>query len=201
MSFFGGRSYSYTEGAGRSHRGHSPARSTRSTGSKSGGYYSRPSAKRSSSSSFFGGGGNYGYNNRSSSSFFGNLGGLGGYGGSSSRGFGGWGGGSSHYKRSPRQGYISYLMHKLQRMLRELWYYAKRHPMKAFFAVVLPLLSAGGAIGGLLRQFGIRMPMHGFGTSRGGGGYYGSSGYGSDRDGGGFMDKLGPVMQIARAFT
>lgn len=192
----GGRSYSYTEGT-RS-RGHSPARSTRSTrstGSK--GYYTRPSANRSSSSffgttnnrsssSFFGGNNN---NNRSSSSFFGGFGGA-------SRGYGS---GSSHYKRSPRQGYIGYLFHKLQRMLRELWYYARRHPMKAFFAVIVPLLSAGGAIGGLMKQFGVRNPMASM-SSRGGGGYYGSSGYGGDK-GGGLMDNLGSVMQIAKAFT
>lgn len=180
----GGRSYSYTEGT--RNRAHSPARSTRSTGSK--GYYSRPAANRSSSSFFAANN-----NNRSSSSFFGGLGGLGG----STRGYGS---GSSYYKRSPRQGYIGYLFHKLQRMLRELWYYAKRHPMKAFFAVIVPLLSAGGAIGGLMKSFGVRSPMDGF-SSRGGGGYYGSSGYDSDRGGGGLMDNLGPIMQIAKAFV
>lgn len=178
----GGRSYSYTEGINR--RGHSPARSSRSTGSK--GYYSRPSANRSSSSFF-------GTNNRSSSSFFG------GFGGGSTRGYGG--SGSSYYKRSPRQGYIGYLFHKLQRMLRELWYYAKRHPMKAFFAVIVPLLSAGGAIGGLMKSFGMKNPMDGFSSRGGGGGYYGSSGYDSDRGGGGLMDNLGPIMQIAKAFV
>lgn len=72
--------------------------------------------------------------------------------------------------------------------------------MKAFFAVVVPLLSAGGAIGGLMKQFGVRMPMDGM-SSRGGGGYYGSQGYGGDRGGGGLMDNLGPIMQIAKAFT
>lgn len=199
MGLFDGRSYSYTEGASsssRPHRGHSPARSTRSTGSK--GFYARPAANRSSSSFFGGGGGGNNHRSSSASFFGGNFGG-----GSGSRSiFGGGGSGSSYYKRSPRQGYVSYLFHKLQRMLRELWYYAKRHPMKAFFAVVVPLLSAGGAIGGLMKQFGVRLPMEGM-SSRGGGGYYGSSGYGGDRrgGGGGLMDNLGSVMQIARAFT
>jgi len=183
MGLFDGRSQSYTEGHSR--RTYSPARSTRSTGSKA--YYSRPSNNRSSSSGFFAN------NNRSSSSFFG------GFGGGSSRGFGS---GSSYYKRSPRQGYISYLLHKLQRMVRELWYYARRHPMKAFFAVIVPLLSAGGAISGLLKSFGVSMPAMDSRSSRSGGGYYGSSGYGGDRGGGGggLMDNLGGVMQIAKAF-
>jgi len=86
-------------------------------------------------------------------------------------------------------------------MVKELWYYARRHPVKAFFAVVVPLLSAGGALHGLLRQFGIRVPMMDGATSysRGTGGYYGSSGYGS-RGGGGWMDNAGSLMTIARAF-
>lgn len=91
-------------------------------------------------------------------------------------------------------------MHKLQRMIKDLWYYARRHPVKAFFAVVVPLLSAGGAIHGLLRQFGIRIPGMDGGASRYGGGYYGSSGYGRGGGGGGWMDNASGLMQIARAF-
>ena len=76
--------------------------------------------------------------------------------------------------------------------------------MKAFFAVVVPLLSAGGAIGGLMRQFGVRMPMTGGGSRRMGGGY---RGYGGDQGGGslmggggGLMDNAGGLLQMARAF-
>lgn len=78
--------------------------------------------------------------------------------------------------------------------------------MKAFFAVVVPLLSAGGAIGGLLKGFGVRIPgmEHGGGSRRGGGGYYGSSGYDGGGmfggGGGGLMDNAGGLMQIAKAF-
>ena len=179
MGLFDGRSSSYGgDGRSQSHhsrshsRAYSPARSTHSSASK--GYYTRPSASRSNSS------------------FFGNFGGGG------SRGFSS---GSSYYRRSPRQGYISYLYHKLQRMLRELWYYARRHPMKAFFAVIVPLLSAGGAIHGLMRQFGVRVPGLDGGARRMGGGYYGSAGYGSGRGGGGgLMGQAGNLMQMARAF-
>ena len=72
--------------------------------------------------------------------------------------------------------------------------------MKAFFAVIVPLLSAGGAIHGLMRQFGVRVPGLDGGSRRMGGGYYGSSGYGSDRGGGGLGDNMGSLMQIAKAF-
>lgn len=85
-------------------------------------------------------------------------------------------------------------------MLRELWAYARRHPMKAFFAVIVPLLSAGGAIHGIMRQFGVRVPGMDGGTRTMRGGYYGSKGYGSDR-GGGWMDNAGSLMQIAKAFV
>ncbi|GIZ49161.1 hypothetical protein CKM354_001219700 [Cercospora kikuchii] len=182
-------------GHGSSRRGVSPARSTRSVKTSGGGGYSvRPSASNPHSHS------RPTYARSASGSIFGNFGGSSSnYGGSNFGGssrsifnFGGGSGGSSYYKRRPRDGYISYLVHKLQRMIKELWAYARRHPVKAFFAVVVPLLSAGGAIGGLLKHFGIRMPLGmgiGGGSSRGSGGYYGSKGYGADE--GGWMDALG----------
>ncbi|EMC91315.1 hypothetical protein BAUCODRAFT_143726 [Baudoinia panamericana UAMH 10762] len=141
-------------------------------------YYTRPSAARSSSSVF---------GNSSSRGIFGSSN----------------GGSSSYYKRRPRDGYISYLIHKLQRMFKELWYYARRNPMKAFFAVVVPLLSAGGAIHGLLRQFNVKIPMMDGATrfGRGAGGYYGSAGYGADgAGGGGWMNSAGSLMQVAKMF-
>ncbi|KAK3710315.1 hypothetical protein LTR37_010381 [Vermiconidia calcicola] len=192
MGLWDGRSESYSAGYGRSsqpRRTHSPARSTRSThSSASKGYYARPSNTRSHSSGVFGGSSRGLFDTGSSRS----GGGIFGFGS---------GGGSSYYKRSPRQGYISYLYNKLRRMLKELMYYAKRHPLKAFFAIVVPLLSAGGAVHGLVRQFGIRVPMMDGGSRRGGGGYYGSSGYGGNRDGGGgLMENAGGLFQIAKAF-
>ncbi|KAF1815812.1 hypothetical protein P152DRAFT_455533 [Eremomyces bilateralis CBS 781.70] len=44
---------------------------------------------------------------------------------------------TSHYKRRPRDGYIARLLHKLKRLFRELWYYARKHPMKVFFLVIM----------------------------------------------------------------
>lgn len=98
----------------------------------------------------------------------------------------------------------------------DLYRYARRHPIKAFFAVVVPLISAGGAIGGILRQFGVRLPMglEGMiggmgGASRYSGGYYGSRGYdGYDGysgrsgglDAGEIMGSMGSVIKLAQAF-
>lgn len=88
--------------------------------------------------------------------------------------------------------------------------------MKAFFAVIVPLISAGGAIGGLMKGMGFRIPpglssVFGTGsTNRGGGGYYGSRGYGGSSSGlgrmfggggaGGLMENAGDIMKIAKMF-
>lgn len=180
MGLFDGESSHYAN----NHRSHSYTGTTR-------GHQTRPTYSRAPSSIF--GGSNHG----GSKSYFGGSS----YG--ASRSIFGGGGGSSYYKRRPRDGYVAYLMHRLQRMIKELWYYARRHPVKAFFAIVVPLLSAGGAVGGLLKGLGIRLPGGFMGeTRRGGGGYYGSSGYGGSSygGGGGWMGNAGSLMQVARAF-
>ena len=195
--FFGGSSSTY--GGTSRQRSHSH---TRSTSGRSG-YYARPSNThaRSSGSSFFGGAAGSNNHHQSSRGFF------------SSNGSGG----SSHYKRRPRDGYITYLVNRLQRLLRDLWQYFRRHPVKAFFAVIVPLISAGGAVGGLIKAMGIRIPpgmssvFATGGSSRGGGGYYGSRGYGGSSSsgfggmfggggGGGLMDNAGEIFKIARMF-
>lgn len=70
----------------------------------------------------------------------------------------------------------------------------------------MPLISAGGAIHSILRQFGVRLPVAFDGVGRSyDGGYYGSSGYGNEfgRDGGGgggAMETMGNMFKIAQAF-
>ncbi|KAF2098934.1 hypothetical protein NA57DRAFT_76168 [Rhizodiscina lignyota] len=121
------------------------------------------------------------------------------------RSFGSHRSSSSYYKRSPRSGYISSLFRKFKHLLRELWYYAKRHPIKVFIFVIMPLIS-GGVLAGFARQFGIRLPaaLAGKGAASAGGGYYGSAGYGGMSGGlsqglagGGALEG---VMKIAKNF-
>ncbi|ESZ97928.1 hypothetical protein SBOR_1693 [Sclerotinia borealis F-4128] len=64
---------------------------------------------------------------------------------------------TSHYKRSPRPNYLKRIYHKLRQLLRDLIYYMKRHPMKVFMLVIMPLIT-GGALAGLLKKFGVRLP-------------------------------------------
>ncbi|KFG86690.1 hypothetical protein MANI_023590 [Metarhizium anisopliae] len=113
----------------------------------------------SSRGSFFGVG-----NNNSRSSFF-NFGGGGGeslaahwpHGGPVSLTRNAAGSRSSYYKRSPRQGFMQRAYKRLKRLIRDLIHYAKRHPWKVFFLVVMPLVTTG-ALAGLLARFGLRIP-------------------------------------------
>ncbi|KAG8165414.1 hypothetical protein KVR01_005689 [Diaporthe batatas] len=99
---------------------------------------------------------------------------------------------TSSYRRSPRPNFLARAYKQLKRLLRDLVYYAKRHPVKVFSLVVLPLLT-GGALTALLARFGLRLPpsierMLGVGAramSGGGAGLVGeavrmASGMGSD---------------------
>ncbi|KAI1491895.1 hypothetical protein F5X96DRAFT_442161 [Biscogniauxia mediterranea] len=64
---------------------------------------------------------------------------------------------SSFYRRSPRSSFLQRTYKKLKRLLRDLVYYAKRHPLKVFVLVVMPLVT-GGALTALLARFGLRLP-------------------------------------------
>ena len=64
---------------------------------------------------------------------------------------------SSFYKRSPRSNFLARAYRKLRRLLRDLLYWAKRHPVKVFLLVIMPLVT-GGALTALLARFGIRLP-------------------------------------------
>ncbi|RDW77067.1 hypothetical protein BP6252_05120 [Coleophoma cylindrospora] len=88
----------------------------------------------------------------------------------------GFGGGRSHRRASPRSGYLKRMYAQLRRLLRDLLYYMKRHPMKVFMLVIMPLIT-GGALTGLLQRFGIRLPgglERMLGMSSSGMGRYGS---------------------------
>ncbi|KIX96129.1 uncharacterized protein Z520_08384 [Fonsecaea multimorphosa CBS 102226] len=81
---------------------------------------------------------------RSASSFFSGFG-VGG--GSSSRGYG-------HSSRArPRSGFVN----RIRRFLREIYHWMRRHPIRTFVLVILPLIT-GGALSKLLGTVGIRLP-------------------------------------------
>ncbi|KAF2710485.1 hypothetical protein K504DRAFT_263518 [Pleomassaria siparia CBS 279.74] len=67
---------------------------------------------------------------------------------------------TSRYGRSPRDGYVQYLYHKVRHLFHKLMAYAKRHPYKVFFMVIMPLVS-GGVLHKLARRFGVNLPEMG----------------------------------------
>ncbi|KAL8790523.1 MAG: hypothetical protein Q9213_000545 [Squamulea squamosa] len=109
------------------------------------------------------------------------------------------GGSSSYYKRRPRDGYIQRMVHQIRKMFRNLISYARRHPVKVFMLVIMPLIT-GGALHNILRQFGIRLPtglsslVGGIGGGRGG--YDSTGGFGGRGAEGGIES----VMKIAKMF-
>ncbi len=64
---------------------------------------------------------------------------------------------SSYYRRQPRFHFVQKAYRKLKRLLRDLVYWAKRHPVKVFLLVIMPLVT-GGALTALLARFGLRLP-------------------------------------------
>lgn len=64
---------------------------------------------------------------------------------------------NSYYRRQPRSSFLQRTLKKLKRLLRDLVYYAKRHPWKVFMLVIMPLIT-GGALTALLARFGLRLP-------------------------------------------
>ncbi|KAG5995530.1 hypothetical protein E4U43_003015 [Claviceps pusilla] len=64
---------------------------------------------------------------------------------------------SSYYKRSPRHNFLQKTYKRLKRLLRDLVHYAKRHPWKVFFLVIMPLVTTG-VLSSLLARFGLRIP-------------------------------------------
>ena len=63
----------------------------------------------------------------------------------------------SYYKRSSRHGFVHRTTKQIKRLFRDLVHWAKRHPWKVFFLVLMPLLS-GGILTGLLARFGLKLP-------------------------------------------
>ncbi|KAK3941077.1 hypothetical protein QBC46DRAFT_458544 [Diplogelasinospora grovesii] len=149
-SVFGGRAADDDDDDGFAygdhHGSYDDRHRTTTTGSSRGFFgrsdeYKKNSSSSSSKASFFNLGNGNG--NASRGSFF---------------GFGGGGGRSpSYYKRSPRPNFVSRVVRRLKRLLRDLVYYAKRNPIKVFMLVIMPLIT-GGALTALLARFGLRVP-------------------------------------------
>ena len=121
---------------------------------------------------------------------------------------------TSSYKRSPRHGFMARMYSRLRHLLKRLMHFLKTNPVKVIMLVIMPLIT-GGALGGLLSRFGIRLPasLAGLAKLAGGGGGYSSfertrvsgplqsfGGIGGVVEGLGGMGGLGSVMSVAKMF-
>lgn len=184
----------------RSHHGDSGSKYVGQTGSSH-----SSSRRRSSSPSIFSLGGSA--NRSSASSIFSGLSGVaGGYGGydghrGHSGGHSGFFSSSSSRRAKPRAGFISRMLRKIKRLFREIMHYAKRHPMKVFMLVIVPLVT-GGALQKLLGVVGIRLPRS---MQMGSSSSHGSGSGGLEQLSGGSAEGLGEsvsgLMKLAKMFV
>ncbi|PWY76187.1 hypothetical protein BO70DRAFT_90719 [Aspergillus heteromorphus CBS 117.55] len=92
---------------------------------------------------------------------------------------------SSSRRARPRSGFVQRVVHSIKRLLRDIYDYARRNPMKVMMLVVIPLLTSG-VLQKLLALIGIRLPKNLFGGN-------------SPRSGGnGLSDNLHGLMNIAK---
>lgn len=96
------------------------------------------------------------------------------------------------------------MVRAVKRLFRDIYRYARHHPIKVLLLVIVPLLTSG-VLPKLLAVVGIRLP-HGLisalgggsaGATRGGGG--GGGGFGAG--GPGLSENLNSLMNIAKMFA
>lgn len=94
------------------------------------------------------------------------------------------------------------MIRRIKRLLRDIWSYARRHPVKVFLFVIVPLIT-GGVLQKLLAMVGLRLPGGLMGNrsefeqmSRRGLGSIGGGGVG----GAGLGDSINGLMTVAKMF-
>ena len=122
----------------------------------------------------------------------------------------GYGYGSSSSRARPRSGLVA----RTRRLLRKIYDYMRRHPLKVFMLVIMPLLTSG-ALMKLLSMFGVRLPRNIEGIFGGGsrgtgerGRYYARGGardFGGGTAlpgmGGGIGESVSGIMKLAQMFV
>ncbi|PYH94436.1 hypothetical protein BO71DRAFT_229576 [Aspergillus ellipticus CBS 707.79] len=92
---------------------------------------------------------------------------------------------SSSRRARPRSGFVQRVVRSIKRMLRDIYDYARRNPVKVLILVVIPLLTSG-VLQKLLAMIGIRLPKNIFGGN-------------PPRSGGnGLSDNIHGLMNIAK---
>lgn len=97
------------------------------------------------------------------------------------------------------------MIHSIKKLFRDIVRYARKHPVKVFFLVILPLLTSGVLVK-LLAMVGLRLP-HGVasalggagGAARGVGGMEGA--LGGVGGGKGLSDSVSGLVSLAKMFA
>lgn len=97
------------------------------------------------------------------------------------------------------------MIHSIKKLFRDIYRYARRHPVKVFLLVILPLLTSG-VLPKLLAMIGLRLPhgvasaLGGAGAARGGmGGMGGMEGIGGA--GKGLSESVNGLVSLAKMFA
>ncbi|KAJ5084352.1 hypothetical protein NUU61_008931 [Penicillium alfredii] len=106
---------------------------------------------------------------------------------------------SSSRRARPREGFVQRLIRSIKRLFRDIYRYAREHPIKVFMLVILPLLTSG-VLPKLLAMVGLRLPpgvLHALGGSAPS---TGRGGFG-DMDGKGLSDSVNGLVGLAKMFA
>lgn len=98
---------------------------------------------------------------------------------------------SSSRRARPRAGFIQRMVHYIKRLFRDIYEYARRHPIKVFLLVIVPLFTSG-VLPKLLAMIGLRLPK-GISDNLGNAA---NSGRGGEELGGGIKE----LVNIAKSF-
>lgn len=98
---------------------------------------------------------------------------------------------SSSRRARPRAGFVQRVIRYIRNLLRDLYDHVRRHPVKVFMMVIMPLLTSG-VLQKLLRMIGVSLPRKIFGGG-------GSGGHGHGHGGGdGLKDQIMSFMNVAK---
>lgn len=90
------------------------------------------------------------------------------------------------------------MIRSIKRLFRDIYRYARHHPMKVFMLVILPLLTSGVLVK-LLAMVGVRLP-HGIMTALGGSAPGARGGFGKF-EGKGLSESVNGLMSLAKMFA
>lgn len=79
------------------------------------------------------------------------------------------------------------VIHYVRKLLRDLYDYARRHPVKVFMMVIVPLITSG-VLQRLLRMIGVPLPRK----------IFGGGGHGHGHGGDGLKDQIMSFMNVAK---